>query len=69
METFLDRLKAERAELAERLSRLKDFLPTEAANKLPPTQMACLLMQMEVMRFYLAILDRRLALLSKEEVQ
>lgn len=63
---WLERVRAERRELCQRLNKLEDFLDRlkSGAVKIDdqPRQYALLMMQREVMRQYLLILDRRIEL-------
>ena len=62
--SWLERVRAERRELSTRLTKLEAFLDTlkSGAVKIEdqPQQYALLMMQREVMRQYLIILDRRI---------
>lgn len=69
--TFYDRLKEERAELAERLDKLNVFLHKiylEGTAFVTDTQAHYLKEQMEYMRGYLDILDKRLENLKESTV-
>ena len=63
---WLERVRAERRELSTRLTKLEDFLTAlkNGAVRIDdqPRQCALLMMQREVMRQYLVILDRRIEL-------
>lgn len=62
-ETFIERVKQERAELAERSDRLETFL-TAKAHTLEAHTRDLLKMQYHAMTLYLRTLDMRLHLLS-----
>lgn len=63
---WLERVRAERRELCQRLNKLEDFIDRLKSGVVKiddqPRQGALLMMQREVMRQYLVILDRRIEL-------
>ena len=63
---WLERVRAERRDLSTRLAKLEDFLAALKNGGVriedQPGQGALLMMQREVMRQYLIILDRRIEL-------
>ena len=59
-ETFLDRLKKEHAELAERTGRLNQFIDTTPFYKLTTDDQTDLRVQLTYMQGYAGILARRL---------
>ena len=63
---WLERVRAERRELCQRLNKLEDFLDRLKSGVVKiddqPLHYALLMMQREVMRQYLVILDRRIEL-------
>lgn len=69
---WLARLKDERRELCKELKKLEDFLDGlesgEARIEDQPQHYALLLMQREVMRQYVLILDRRIELADPPKV-
>lgn len=58
--TWLDRLKAEAQELAERCDKLHAFIQTAAFRELPPIQSWLLPEQLRVMQEYRRILGLRI---------
>lgn len=62
VETFIDRLLAERDQLSDRLIKLEGFLSnkTKATEISGPTQVAMLIEQYQHMAIYLNILDKRI---------
>ncbi len=67
-ETFLDRLKAEQKQLAERLEKLETFIACPAFQDLPSEQRSLLSLQAGSMTTYLDILDRRILALDYSHV-
>lgn len=63
--TFLDRLKAEHAQLQERCEKLAQFLTSEGFQGLPDTDRRLLQDQYEYMTCYMGVLVQRLGRLSK----
>jgi hypothetical protein len=66
-EDFRQRLDAERVELADRFHRLTEFINGVGYHRLPVDQRELLCMQRDAMNLYLTILDRRIALLIRQD--
>lgn len=66
---FIERLKTEQTELAEKLSKLNSFIYNEKLLEIDRTQAALLKTQADVMETYLNILTLRLELLETTVVE
>jgi hypothetical protein len=66
MSDFINRLRAERVELDDRISKLADFLPGARFAELGTEHQELLRQQLAAMQCYSEILERRLALLAPE---
>jgi len=64
MSTFIDRLKQETSELADKYEKLVAFTRSDKFLEVKASDQIDLLEQREVMREYLKILKRRLAALA-----
>lgn len=60
-ETFLDRMFKERDQVQERIDGLTRFLETGGLNKIPSIEGSDLTEQLELMKQYVAVLNRRIA--------
>lgn len=65
MSDFLDRLKNESKDLEEKISKLSEFLYTEAFNEIDPIQQTLLVIQQSAMITYGQVLAERIGLLEK----
>lgn len=68
-ETWLDRLRNEHADLAERTAKLRAFVHSPAFAGLSFSDGELLVDQLEAMTRYLAILDERMALAAEGEAK
>lgn len=61
METFIDRLKAEKSDLDERREKLDSFINSEAFHKIDPVHMSLMNIQYQAMTTYSQCLTERLS--------
>ena len=67
METFLEKLKQEKAELSERLEKLRNFIASDEFEKIDPVQMTLLNIQVKAMETYSQCLLERIVRLQVEK--
>lgn len=67
MSTFKERLTAEKAELSEKLEKLRAFIASEKFKEIDPVQMTLLNIQMKAMETYSQCLLERIVRLDVEE--
>lgn len=66
MSTFYERLKVEKTELDEKLTKLNAFIQSDKFKEVDPEQKPLLQTQAGVMKTYSQILEKRLKLLEKK---
>jgi hypothetical protein len=59
-EEYKDRVRAERKELNSKISKLEDFLHSDAFNELPGYERNLLVEQLSIMERYYLILSQRI---------
>lgn len=67
MSTFKERLTAEKAELSEKLEKLRAFIASEKFKEIDPVQMTLLNIQVKAMETYSQCLLERIVRLGVEE--
>ena len=60
MSTFIERLKAEKVELDEKIEKLDAFTKSGKFNEIDPVQMTLLNIQLQAMKTYSEILHERI---------
>jgi hypothetical protein len=66
MSTFKERLQVEKAELSEKLEKLREFIASENFAKIDPVQMTLLNIQVKAMETYSQCLLERIIRLDVE---
>lgn len=69
MSDFKTRLETEVSELREKHSGLKNFLNSDAVNKIDPEQKILLVEQFHYMDGYLKAVEKRISLLNGEKIE
>jgi len=67
MSTFKERLTAEKAELSEKMEKLRAFIASEKFKEIDPVQMTLLNIQVKAMETYSQCLLERIVRLDVEE--